>query len=140
MINAIFYGNYADGKLRVQNAPRFYEFLKNLAGEFEMTISKKGRQRTDKQNRWYWGVAVRLISEYTGIDPLKVHEILKQDCGFIERVTFSKKNGQEYATKIFASTKTLLTTEFNQYKERVQQWAIENCGVIIPDPSEAQPK
>ena len=31
--------------------------------EIEVTIKKAKKRRSDKQNRWYWGVAIKTIQE-----------------------------------------------------------------------------
>lgn len=105
-------------------------------GEVEVVVSRRGRPRTNKQNRWYWGVVVKMIAEYAHEDPEKIHEFLKGEFCIQDIVVIKLKDGSEATRKIPMSTTKLLTTGFNKYKEDIQSWAREFLGLIIPDPEQ----
>ena len=119
------------------NQQRFNDYLRTLTGEVEVVVSRRGRPRTNKQNRWYWGVAVKMIAEYAKEeDVAKIHEFLKGEFCIQDIVIIRLKDGNEVVRKIPMSTTTLLTTGFNKYKEDIQSWAREFLGLIIPDPEQ----
>ena len=75
--------------------------------------------RSNPQNKYYFGVVVDMISEETGNEPEETHELLK--------LKFLKPMGK-------ANTTQLDTKEFNLYIEKIQRWAAQDLGCIIPDP------
>jgi len=135
-IKPIFNGEIRGGALVLFNQQRFNDYLKTLTGEVEVVVSRRGRPRTNKQNRWYWGVAVKMIAEYAHEDPEKIHEFLKGEFCIQDIVVIKLKNGSEVTRKIPMSTTQLLTTGFNKYKGDIQSWAREFLGLIIPDPEQ----
>jgi len=135
MITPIFYGEINAGKLQIINRPRFQEYLNTLKGDVQVMVKPKGRIRTSKQNSWYWGVAIKLISEQTGHFSAEIHEFLKSEVGSEIKMVIETKKG-ELIRSIPMSTTRLLTKGFNEYKDRIQLWAIENLDLNIPDPNE----
>ena len=128
--------------LKIFKSNRLNDYLRQLNGqEVELTVSKKGRRRSNQQNRWYWGIVIKLISDETGQSPETIHEFLKQECGGREEMKFLKKGDKEpIIIKVQVSTKKLLTTQFSEYTKRIQQWATEFLGMNIPDPDTAKIK
>ena len=60
-----------------------------------------------------------MISEETGNEPEETHELLK--------LRFLKPIGKRNTTE-------LTTVEFNTYIEKIQRWAAQELGCVIPDP------
>ena len=81
--------------------------------------------RTTKQNKYYWGVCVEILSEHIGFTPEETHEILKHKF-------LNPKEAMGYS--IYPNTTQLDTREFNQYIEKIQRWASMELSVVIPDP------
>ena len=40
--------------------------------------SPSGKQRSNQQSRYYWGIVVQILSEHTGFTKDEVHELLKR--------------------------------------------------------------
>ena len=43
----------------------------------ELIIRKENSVSSPAQNKYYWGVIIKLIAEYTGHDPDEIHSIMK---------------------------------------------------------------
>lgn len=107
--------------------------------EVEIAITLLRATRSVQQNRWYWGVCIHLLSEYTGYSPEEMHEFLKAK--FLPK-HLAVMNGNGVVVDhyvIGGSTRALNTVEFKEYTEAIQQWAAEDVGVVIPDPNEPSP-
>ena len=96
----------------------------------EVTIKEYKPKRSNQLNQYYWGVVVKIISDYTGYTKEETHELLKQ--------TFLKKkvlvNDEWYDTT--ESTTKLNNTQMLEFIEKVKQWAAETFYLYIPDPHE----
>lgn len=129
MLAPIFYGQVEKGELKLISRDRFKEYLYTLNGqEVEVTVAKKGRKRSERQNKYLWGVVYKLLSDYFGYTSEEMHELMKQKFAPKKEV----KIGNEM-TLIPCSTTELLTTNFNEYLELIKQFGAEN-NIIIPDP------
>lgn len=92
-------------------------------------------QRSNPQNRYYWGLVVPLIQKGikdmgTEITKEETHEFLKARLNCEEIV--NKETG-EYVT-IPRSTASLNKEQFSDYVGKVQQFAAEFLSIEIPDP------
>ncbi len=92
-------------------------------------------KRSNPQNRYYFGVVVKLISSHTGFSSLEIHEILKHK--FLKRgvVLINNRGGREFQD-ITESTTDLNTVQFEEYLSKIRQWASEELSVYIPLPHE----
>jgi hypothetical protein len=133
-MNYIFDGTIRDNKLMLDKAESFRQHLTNLNGKrVQVTVEKIKHSRTTDQNRYYFGVVVKLISQHTGHDPEQIHELLKY--------MFSPKWHAlipPMATEraIPTSTTRLDTIAFVEYTEKCRMWANEFLGLQIPLPGE----
>lgn len=93
------------------------------------------KDRSNNQNRYYWGVVVNELSEHTGFTPDEVHEILKHK--FLWKVLFVKAKSGTDKVLVGKSTAQLTTAEFENFMRDVRQWASIELGVWIPEPNEA---
>jgi hypothetical protein len=130
-----FYGNVTNGKLTLINIERFNKYLTGLSGDIELTVAKKTNRRSTKQNKYLFGVIYKIISDYTGYDVDKIHELMKNNFGVKEVVALGNIN-----TTVSISTTLYSTEQFNEYKNSIQQWASETLDLQIPDPEEVQLK
>jgi hypothetical protein len=124
----VFFGQVNDGVLQVE--ARFHAYLATLEGPVEVVVRKKRAQRSNKQNRYYWGVVVQILSDFCGYTPEEMHEALK------EKFLGSERD-QKGLLRI-KSTASLTTDEFAQYTNRVVIWAAQELLVYIPDPNMAE--
>src|SRR5262245_41018338 len=79
-MNAKFYGRVIAGKLNLfkGEARLFKDCLASLEGkEVEISVGKRKHSRTEQQMRYYFGVVVKLIADYTGDDIDTIHEFCK---------------------------------------------------------------
>lgn len=83
--------------------------------------------RTNEQNRYYWGVVIDLLSDYTGYTPDEMHLALKMEFLKVERAGL---------LPTARSTTELDTAEFNRYIEQIRDWASMKLNVYIPEPNE----
>lgn len=94
------------------------------------------RHRSSPQNAYYWGVIVPMIRD--AINDLgnsftsdEVHDFLKREYNYHEVETHDGMY-----LKVPQSTTKLDTIGFNEYKDKIQQFASEILGIYIPDPNE----
>jgi hypothetical protein len=133
MLAPIFYGKVEKNELKLIGRDRFKQYLYTLNGqEVEVTVAKKGRKRSERQNKYLWGVVYQLLSDYFGYTTSEMHELMKQKFAPKKEV----KMGNEIML-IPCSTTELLTTNFNDYLDQIKQFGAEN-NVIIPDPEKVK--
>jgi len=113
--------------------PRFVELIRSLRdGVYSIIIMPREAKkvRSLQQNSYYWGVVIKHISDHLGYTDQETHELMK--------VTHNAKNlivnGEEI--KIGISTSVLSTIQFEEYLEKIRQWASIYLGVSIPLPHE----
>ena len=101
----------------------------------EVLIRKKRVRRSDKQNRYYWGVVIAEIASCAGYrraDSYQLHDALAfkflplPPCP----VTGSPRRMRTPDTD---------TAEFSDYVDQVIQWAAETWGVVIPEATQVEP-
>src|SRR4051812_37386298 len=68
----VFHGTVsADGRLVLDDAERLRRqgYLRSLAGQpVDIVVKVHRKHRSDKQNKWWWGIAVPLIAHELGYD------------------------------------------------------------------------
>lgn len=110
------------------------EEVKRLDGQdVRVWVTKDTRTRTPKQNRYYWGVVIKMLADHTGYTKEEMHEAMKNT--YLGR-RFIEFNGKE--VELSKSTKDIDTKEMSEYTERVRQFAAEFLALNIPDPDQAQ--
>jgi hypothetical protein len=100
----------------------------------EVSTTKK---RTNPQNRYYHGLVVPMIRK--GIEEMgteltndETHEFLKARFNYAEIVNTSTGEME----RIPKSTARLSTVQFNEFIVKIQHFAAEFLGIVIPDPNE----
>lgn len=105
----------------------YQTYLSNLSdGFYEITPKKIKKLRSLRQNRYYFGVVLKLLSDYTGYTPIELHD------GF--RAMFLKVPG-EFIERV-KSTTELDTSEFETYLAQIRVLSSEKIGINIPLPNE----
>ena len=136
------------GKMKIGSVKRDRmkdEIASHFEGkEIEMIIWRKKNRRTTAQNRWYWGVCVKILCGYisdwdksTMVTPELVHNMLKERflpvvLGVAKRQIVTP-HGE--VLEVPHTTTSLSTVEFMDYKALIQSWAAE-LDIDIPDPNE----
>jgi hypothetical protein len=122
----IFHGTVLNGKLKLDNRQGFSRLVQMLEGrEIEIRLAKRRKARSSPQNRFYWGVLIRMMSEHTGHLPDEVHEGFKHHF-LVDRI--------DTGLPRVRSTSSLTTEEFSRYVDDCVQLSAE-MGVIVPDPA-----
>lgn len=110
------------------------EVLINLPdGKYQ--IEKKKTKRSNDQNKYWWGVVVKLIADWlrsygNDVTDNDVHEFLKMKYLGKREVTINGKPFERYR-----GTSELTTIEFADMIAKVQRDFAEK-GLIIPDPNQ----
>ena len=116
---AVFSGTSdGDGKLHLNSVEhaRMRELLTRMRGRIEIVIRRRVCDRSYDQNRYYWGVVLKLISDHTGHTPQELHEQFKTRFGV-------------------SSTAELSTKAFTEYIERICALAATE-NIVIPEPDQ----
>ena len=114
-----------DGKLVFKNRPKFDAYVSRLTGIWDVIIKRPEKIRSDPQNRYYWGIIVKMLGAELGYEKNEIHEALKWK--------FLQIPGKLPTVK---STTKLSTVEFNDYIDEIVRWAAIDLGVVLPDPDE----
>lgn len=134
----VFTGKIQSSKLTLFNRAELDRWIASHKDcTVSLTIEVKKKKRSTEQNAYYWGVVVPLVRD--GLNDLgnefsleQTHEFLKKEFNYKEIVNH---NTGEIKT-IPESTTDLSTFEFNEYKEKIQRFAVEFLGIQVPDPNE----
>lgn len=124
-----------DGTLKLRNPATFKAAVRRLKnGDVILTLDKKRDKRSDRQNRWYWGQILGLISEHTGYEPEELHEYFKSR--FLpKRIALADGNGEVVDDRVVGGSSAKLDIEgFGEYCEAIRKFAAEELDVVIPDP------
>jgi len=128
-----------DGHLELFMRKQIAVTLKVHAGtEIEVRIRRHKATRSDKANRYYWGVVLALLAKDQEMTPEDVHDAMCEQFLPNERKRlefFNKMTGEtlDVETDPRRSSK-LKGDEFYDFVERVRLWGLEFLGVLTPDP------
>lgn len=117
------------------NTPHLRRLLRGRHDcELSIIIERQHATRSIAQNRLYFGVYCAVLSEHTGYSKEEIHEILKAK--FLpKKLALADANGEIVEEFIVGHTTTRLNKiQFGEYLEKIQHWAAEELGVVIPDP------
>jgi ADP-heptose:LPS heptosyltransferase len=111
---------------------KLWKILKTLKPKkYDISIKQHRENRSNPQNRYYWGVCLTILSQHTGFTTEEMHEHLKNR--FLP-VFKTLPTGEQ--VRISGSTAELDTAKFEEYLETVKQFAIQELDCLIPDPSD----
>ncbi len=101
-------------------------------------VERKKKKRSIHQNSFYWGVVIKLMTEFfkgEGIarNEQETHSILSYK--FLKVVVSVDKETGEAIERV-KSTTELSTVDFMEYILNIQTWAMEFFNIDIPDPNE----
>lgn len=136
----VFHAVVTDDGLRLEFEPAEKrlraQWLLTLSGQaVDVVVRKHRRQRSDRQNRWWWGIAVPLIAADLGYDRHEheqVHYALVAKCFGTHA---DAKLGVEVPN---VRSSTLTTTEFSELMEWAVRWAATERGIVLPLPDDAE--
>ena len=75
----VFYGVIREGKPRIKNKELYFDWCQHFTegSDVEVVVREIKKTRSSPQNRYYWGVVLKLISEKTGYTREEIHEMLR---------------------------------------------------------------
>lgn len=120
-------------KLRLDAPVSFQSAMREFAGKpVEVTVRQKRNRRSDRANRFYFGVVVKLLAEYCGYEVDEMHEALAFRFLRLEDdpITGSPRRKRTPNTD---------TKEFAEYVDACMRFGAE-LGVSIPNPGEVDPE
>ena len=124
------------GKLSMANRAAFIDWITqhpNKAVEIEIKVRRK--QRSTLQNSYLWGVVYPIVCG--GFRDMG-HDVDEQDTHEFLKAKFNSKrimNLDGVVEDLPTSTTKLTTSEMMDYIAKIQMWAAEFLGVVIPDPN-----
>lgn len=122
----VYYGRIIDGHIKLLHRESFAALIQQLEGcEIDIQLRKHRKDRSSKQNAYYWSCVVAEIANFCGYEPTEAHDALKQ--------MFLTDHSNAALPRV-RSTTTLDTKEFMEYIEKCVQFAAEKFGIVIPDP------
>lgn len=124
-----FDGTVSDaGGLVLDRGTDWAQALRGYIGRrITITLGRRTKPRSDKQNAYYWGVVLQEIALYTGHDPDEVHEAMGLKFRLI---------GDPYFGASIRSTTSFSTVEMEDYLEHIRAWALVELDLTIPLPNE----
>lgn len=106
--------------------------------EYSWEVKRYKKDRSNLQNRYYWGCVVQLVYEGlrdAGFDeirnPENAHEMLKEM--FFKKIIFSEQKGE---LAMIQSSAQFSTGEFEEKMESIRMWAKDFLGITVPLPNE----
>lgn len=98
--------------------------------------AKEEKMRSLQENKYYWGVIVKILSSELGYTRDETHEILKEL--FLRELKFLKTKDGVEEVWITKSTTKLSVGEFEDYLSEIRQWASMALGIYLPLPRESE--
>lgn len=130
-IAPLFFGSVKGGKLSLEDPDKFRDYLMGLENkEIALSVKRAEYQRTTPENRYYWGVIVRMVADEMAIIPDEAHDFLK---GLFLKVGV-EVGGKRY--EIVKSSADLSIGDFEDYCEKCRNWGGSELGIHIPVPNE----
>ena len=116
--------------------------LKELKpGTYVWEIKRDYRQRSNPQNKYYWGVVIPIVLEglkgvgYEVEDEDDAHEVIKA-VFFKRKIKLKGRRGRPKELNVSGSTANASTQEFEERMEQIRRWGSEFLGIYIPEPNE----
>ncbi len=98
---------------------------------------KSGAERKDRsnnQNRYYWGIVIDILSNHTGFSRDEMHDVLKYK--FLQGWKQLETKVGIIEVDYVKSTRDLSTKEFEDYLGEIRIWASADLNCSIPEPNE----
>ena len=130
-VTPIFSGKVEHGLTCLDRPQDYGKWVRSLEGQrIELIVRKRRTIRSDRQHRYYWGVVIEMSAECYGYEPAEMHEAWK--------LHFLRQESPDHKLPTVRSTTSLSTVEFEDYQERIRRKTLEDWGLIIPLPNEAE--
>ena len=117
-------------ELAFDNPSELAALKKRFAGKRLFAYFEEEKNaRSIRQNKYYWGVVISMISKETGYTPEEAHEAMK--------FKFLSVFDADKQLRRVRSTSSLDTAEMEEYLSNIRKWGDEYLKVYIPSPNEA---
>lgn len=130
-----FLATVEEGKVELEDKASFQKFCAKKKGRLFITVSHMQKPRSNNQNRYYWGVVIKLLCEHTGQDPDDMHAFLGSKF-LSHEMEIEGPNKSKEIVKVTKSTKDLSTIAFEDYMSECRMWSSMFLSVAIPEPNE----
>ena len=131
-MDKIFRGTVTEGKIKIcqDHIEKWLLKLSQLEGkECEFIARKKSNRKSNKQNKYYRGIVVKLIANKCGYTPERCHGAL-----LLKFFKDTDENGKEYIRS--TALDKWKTMEWENKMSEIRQWASEFLHLYIPKPNE----
>ncbi len=126
----ILRGKVEDNKLCFINSEKYHKILNVFNGKpIEIVFRKIRTPRSGQQNKYYWGVVIKIIADELGYG--------QDDAHYALRAKFLM-SGEPNKLMVPISTTDLSTVQFETYMSDIRQWAAEFLNINIPEPGEVE--
>jgi len=110
-----------NGKVVLKQSDNFHTFVAGLEGkQVEVIVREFKNKKSDNQNRFYWGVLMKMLADETGNDPMEIHNACKMM--FLPDKTLS--------------TNQLTTLEMEGYNEKIRNYFASEWNIQLPYPGQ----
>ena len=121
-----------NGKLDIFNREALGEYVKQFDGrDCYLIVAPVEWQRSNPQNRYYWGVIITTAAAALGYTPEEMHEVF--------RFMFLRVQDDNGFYRV-RSTTELTTSEAEEYYANILAFCASELGFSIPEPNEIELK
>lgn len=121
-------GEIVGDTLKLKDNYSFKRILSAISGNREvvpvvLNIKELKSNRSNNQNRYYWGVIIPILANYFGYLPDEMNEAIK--------FKFLRKGGTDKLPTV-RSTTSLDKMEWEEFMTKIHIWSLQEFGIIIP--------
>lgn len=91
------------------------------------------KSRSSGENRYFHGVVLELLSDFTGHESEELKLYLKKKFGWIET-----KQVMGMMVEVPISTSQMSTVDFEKFMSQIRMWASAELDCYVPEPREIQ--
>ena len=134
-------GTVNKGRVMIKNESFFSELISQFEDkDIIISLKEEKKKRSDKQNDWYWGVAIPTIQVDIQNQSGEIYSKDDiHDWNLNKAVKLKTEVKEMFGETIIIyrqkRTSKMNTKEFNNFKEKIQKYWAE-MGIYIPDPNE----
>ena len=100
---------------------------------YKVEISKQYKIRSLQENKYYFWIILKMLSDELWYEVDEVHELMKER--FLTKIE-KLKSDKRVKLKRTKSTSELTTQEFEEYLENIRVFASKYLNIIIPLPNQ----
>jgi len=136
-----FHGKVTGGHFVPDQPDAFLNHVRGFESQEVIVTLRKFRkydQRSNNENRYYWGVVVKILSDDLGYTPDEMHEAIKYQF-LAEPKEIIRGQGMDKVKKLImipGSTASLSVNDFESLMSKIRTWASIEFGIWVPEPNE----